>query len=473
MVFSSIIFIFCFLPAFLLAYYALPKSWRNYVILAFSLLFYAWGSPDYLPFLFGACLANYFIVRQLQASDQPFNRKLLVGLSVAMNLGLLLYFKYANFFLENVSFIRELCGSPALTWERIVLPIGISFFTFQSITYSVDVYRKIHEPLKNPFDYILYIMMFPQLLAGPIIRYQDIAGQIEGRKESWDQVLYGFYRFIMGLSKKILIADVLAIEVNRIMAMSPAGLDTFTAWMAILAYTMQLYFDFAGYSDMAIGLGRMAGFKFPENFNNPYISGSVTEFWRRWHMTFSTFMRNYLYYPLGGNRVKTKRRFWFNLWFVFLISGFWHGASWNFVIYGAFHGFFMVMERLFLSKIYARIGRILPMIFTFIVIVISRVFFRIDALPDAWAFLKVLFDFSYIPDIAPANLHFYTILAVGFLFSFITLSKAGLRLQDFFYSGEYTLREHIGVTILYALMLVACISTLTGQGFSPFIYFRF
>jgi alginate O-acetyltransferase complex protein AlgI len=337
----------------------------------------------------------------------------------------------------------------------------------------MDVYRKIHEPLKNPFDYILYIMMFPQLLAGPIVRYKDIAGQIENRKESWNQVLYGFYRFIMGLSKKILIADVLAIEVNRIMAMNPAGLDTFTAWMAILAYTMQLYFDFAGYSDMAIGLGRMAGFKFPENFDNPYISGSVTEFWRRWHMTFSTFMRNYLYYPLGGNRVKTKRRFWFNLWFVFLISGLWHGASWNFVIYGAFHGFFMVLERLFLSKIYTRIGRILPMIFTFIVIVISRVFFRIDALPDAWAFLNVLFDFSYLPHIAPLNLHFYAILAVGFLFSFITLSKAGLRLQDFFYSHEYTLREHIGVTILYALMLIACVSTLTGQGFSPFIYFRF
>ncbi len=473
MVFSSIPFILFFLPLFLLAYYALPKSWRNYTLLALSLLFYAWGSPDFLPFFVGSCLANYVLVGRMGNSDQQPLRRVLLALSVALNLGLLLYFKYTNFFLENASFIRELFGSPALSWERILLPIGISFFTFQSITYSMDVYRKVHSPLKNPFDYILYILMFPQLLAGPIVRYQDIADQLHGRKESWDQILQGFFRFIMGLSKKVLIADVLALEVDRIMALTGAGMDTASAWIAILAYTMQLYFDFSGYSDMAIGLGRMVGFKFPENFNNPYVSGSVTEFWQRWHMTFSIFMRNYLYYPLGGNRVKTSRRLWFNLWLVFLVSGLWHGSSWNFVIYGAFHGLFMILEKLFLLKTYAHIGKTIPMAFTFLIIVVSRVFFRIDRLPDAWEFIKVLFSFDSIAGILPVNPHFYTVLALSFLFSFITLWKKGLAIQEFFYSRAYRPRQLLAVSALYAILLTMCISSLSGQGFSPFIYFRF
>jgi len=473
MVFSSIIFILFFLPLFLAAYYVVPRSARNVVVLVFSIIFLAWGAPDFLPFMLGSCLINFYLVRLLGTFSRKNIQRLLVGLSVAINLGLLFYFKYANFFLENVSALRELFGSPALTWERIVLPIGISFFTFTSITYSVDVYRGKHEALKSPLDYLLYIMMFPHLLAGPIIRFEFIANQIRQREDSWSNILYGFYRFILGLSKKVLIADVLALEVDRILGLNIPGLDAASAWIAILAYTFQLYFDFSGYSDMAIGLARMIGFRFPENFDNPYISGSVTEFWRRWHMTFSNFMRNYLYYPLGGNRVKTQRRLYFNLWFVFLVSGLWHGASWNFVLYGAFHGFFMVLERLFLSKIYARIGKLAPIAITFFVIVISRVFFRIEALPDAIGFMKVLFSFRVQPGMLPLNAHFYAILIIAAIFSFITLTKAGLRLQAFFYDREYSGTEHTRMTWLYAILLILSIASLTGQGFSPFIYFRF
>jgi len=473
MVFSSIIFILFFLPLFLGMYYLMPRVARNYVILAFSIIFFAWGAPDFLPYLIASCLVNFYLVRLIPISRTIRWKRVLVGLSVAMNLGLLAYFKYANFFLENLSFLRELAGSPALTWERIILPIGISFFTFQSITYSVDVYRKRHEPLKNPFYYLLYILMFPQLLAGPIIRFERIADQISKREETWENILYGFYRFILGLSKKILIADVLAVEVDRILSLSIPGIDMGSAWIAILAYTFQLYFDFSGYSDMAIGLGRMVGFRFPENFDNPYVAGSVTEFWRRWHITFSNFMRHYLYYPLGGNRVQTKRRLYFNLWLVFLVSGLWHGASWNFVLYGAFHGFFMVLERLFLSKIYHRIGKLLPILITFFVIVISRVFFRIESLPDAVAFIKVLFSFNDLPSLAPVNAHFYAILVLAVLFSFITLSRHGLRLQTWFYERTYSITEHKAMTWLYAILLVLSIASLTGQGFSPFIYFRF
>jgi len=473
MVFSSIIFLLFFLPIFLAAYYAVPRIARNYVVLLFSIVFFAWGAPDFLPFLLASCLINFFLVWFLDRTPKKNVKRLLVGISVVINLGLLFYFKYANFFLENVSFIRQLFGSPALTWERIILPIGISFFTFQSITYTVDVYRSAHKPLKNPFEYILYIVMFPQLLAGPIIRFEYIANQIKSREDSWSNILYGFYRFIIGLSKKILIADVLALEVDRILGMSIPGMDSATAWIAILAYTFQLYFDFSGYSDMAIGLGRMIGFRFPENFNNPYVAGSVTEFWRRWHITFSNFMRHYLYYPLGGNRVRTQRRLYFNLWLVFLISGLWHGASWNFVLYGAFHGFFMVMERLFLSKIYARIGKFIPIALTFLVIVLSRVFFRIEDLPDAIGFIKVLFSFRAHPGMIPDNLHFYAILIIAAGFSFITLNKYGLKLQSFFYDRQYNSNELTAMTWLYAILLVFCIASLTGQGFSPFIYFRF
>ncbi len=473
MVFSSIIFLLFFLPVFLAAYYAVPRKARNYIILLFSIIFLAWGAPDFLPFMLGSCLVNYYLVQLLGTSTQKNRRRLLVGITVALNLALLFYFKYANFFLENVSVIRELFGSPALTWERVALPIGISFFTFTSITYSVDVYRGKHEALKSPLDYLLYIMMFPHLLAGPIIRFELIANQIKDREDTWSNILYGFYRFVMGLAKKVLIADVLALEVDRILGISIPGLDMASAWIAIVAYTFQLYFDFSGYSDMAIGLARMIGFRFPENFDNPYISGSVTEFWRRWHMTFSNFMRYYVYYPLGGNRVHTQRRLYFNLWLVFLISGLWHGASWNFVLYGAFHGFFMVLERLFLSKIYARVGKFIPIAVTFMIIVLSRVFFRIEDLPDAMGFMKVLFSFRFNPNLIPVNAHFYAILVVAVIFSFITLSRFGLNLQAYFYERVYSAKEHKGMTWLYAALLVLAIASLTGQGFSPFIYFRF
>lgn len=473
MVFSSIIFLLFFLPAFLAVYYIVPRNARNLVILIFSVIFLAWGAPDFLPFMLGSTLTNFYLVKMLGKARKKDLKRLMVALSVVLNLGLLFYFKYANFFLENVSYLRHLFGSPSLTWERIALPIGISFFTFTSITYTVDVYRKKHDALKSPLDYLLYIMMFPHLLAGPIIRFEFLASQIREREDLWGNVLYGFYRFILGLSKKVLIADVLALEVDRILGLHLHAIDGGSAWIAILAYTFQLYYDFSGYSDMAIGLARMMGFRFPENFDNPYVSGSVTEFWRRWHMTFSSFMRYYLYYPLGGNKVKTQRRLYFNLWLVFLISGLWHGASWNFVLYGAFHGFFMVLERLFLSKIYSRIGKFIPIAVTFFVIVLSRVFFRIESLPDAIGFMKVLFSFNLIPGKLPVNLHFYTILIIAVIFSFITLNRLGLRLQTFFYEREYSRNEHTLMTSLYAILLILSIASLTGQGFSPFIYFRF
>ena len=472
MVFSSIIFILYFLPLFLLAYYLTPKKARNYTLLGFSILFYAWGAPWFVLFLLSSTIINFYVIRAMDSARQVLWRKLFLGISVAINLGLLLYFKYANFFMENVNYVRGWVHLDPLVWNYILLPIGISFFSFQSITYSMDVYRKIHKPLRNPFNYLLYIMMFPQMIAGPIVRYKDIADQITGRKERWEEFLNGFYRFCLGLAKKVLIADVIAVEVDKILASNYAAMDSSTAWIGIVGYTFQLYFDFSGYSDMAIGIGRMIGFKFPENFDNPYVARSVSEFWRRWHITFSVFMRNYLYYPLGGSRVKTKRRLYFNLWFVFLLSGLWHGASWNFVIYGAFHGFFLVLERLFLLKVWEKIGRI-SILFTFLIIVMARVFFRIEEYDQAVSFLGALYSFDFHSVSLAANPHFYTMMFVAAFFSFFTLSRIGLKLQDFFYFTQYNNKQHVGLWLMSVVLLVLCVASLTGLGFSPFIYFRF
>ncbi|MCB0402637.1 MAG: MBOAT family protein, partial [Flavobacteriales bacterium] len=311
MVFSSIFFLFHFLPLFFLVYHVTPQKFRNYVILLASLFFYSWGAPAFVFVLTGAIIINFFVVQKLFRTDKAYPRKVLLVWSLVLNLGLLAYFKYANFFVDNVNHLLSVFGTGQIEWIRVALPIGISFFTFQSITYSVDVYRKIHAPFEKLSNYMLYIISFPQMIAGPIVRYREIADEIIHREERIDDKLIGFYRFIIGLAKKVLIANVMAEQAEQIFSQMD-GLSAASAWIGMLAYTMQIYFDFSGYSDMAIGLGKMMGLHFPENFNSPYISKSITEFWRRWHITLGTFMKEYLYIPLGGNRV-TRSRLFFNL----------------------------------------------------------------------------------------------------------------------------------------------------------------
>ena len=349
MVFSSNVFLLCFMPVFFLVYFLLPKKTRNYTLLLASLVFYAWGAPDFLVQLLLSIIANFYLVKAMCRTDKPRRKKLLCTLSLFVSLGLLAYYKYAGFFLENLSLLTPHLSPLTSHLSTIVLPIGISFFSFQSVTYTLDTYRGVNRPMDRLSDYMLYITMFPQLIAGPIVRYNEVADQIRQRESTLDDRLQGFYRFVIGLSKKILIADVLGAQVDAVLKNPVAGLDTGTAWIVALAYTFQIYFDFAGYSDMAIGLGRIMGFRFPENFDNPYTSRSVTEFWKRWHITLGNFIMNYLYIPLGGNR-KGKGRTYLNLWICFLLSGLWHGASWNFVLWGAFHGLFICLDKLFKVK---------------------------------------------------------------------------------------------------------------------------
>ena len=335
MVFSSIEFLFYFLPIVLLIYYIVPKGAKNFVLLVASLAFYAWGAPDFFLIFIVSMLCNFLITKKLHNTAEIKPRKLWLTLSLILNIGLLAYFKYMNFFMDNLNALLDLSHHSTLQFARVALPIGISFFTFQSISYTVDVYRKVSEPLRRWYDYMLYISLFPQLIAGPIIRYNTIADQLVDRDIPMAGRVEGFRRFTIGLGKKVLIANTLAVVADEVFAMDFHTMSSGTAWIGILAYTFQIYFDFSGYSDMAIGIGRMLGFRFSENFNVPYISQSISEFWRRWHITLGGFMKEYLYIPLGGNRISKGRTF-FNLWLVFLISGLWHGASWTFVLWGVF-----------------------------------------------------------------------------------------------------------------------------------------
>lgn len=477
MAFSTNIFLLYFLPAFLLVYFIVPHRFKNIVLLLFSIVFYAYGAPDFVLILLASTVVNFYLVKAMHKAKTPAKKKLFCALAVILCLGLLAYFKYANFFIDNFCAIMGWFGNSQLstlnsTLPAIMLPIGISFFSFQSVTYIIDTYRGHNEPMEKLTDYMLYITMFPQLIAGPIVRYGDIARQITHRNYRWSECLHGFYRFVIGLCKKVLIADVIGAQVDTLLAGNLTSLDTGTAWITIMAYTFQLYFDFSGYSDMAIGLGRIMGFSFPENFDNPYNSASITEFWRRWHKTLNAFMLNYLYIPLGGNR-KGKGRTYLNLWIVFLLSGLWHGASWNFVLWGAYHGCFLVMERLFLGKWYQRIGKMPGVIITFIINMIGWAIFRIEDLNQIGIFIGRLFAFDFAPIHLATQPQYYITLAVAFIFSFIGLFSFGKNLQDKVFYTTYSNKGHAIAWPIAMLLFFFSLAALNASGFSPFIYFRF
>ena len=472
MVFSSSVFLLFFLPVFLLIYHLTGKKYRNYILLLASIFFYAWGAPKFVFVIVGSTLIDFFIVKTLYESKKESRKKLLLFTSIFINLGLLAYFKYANFFVENINQILLSWGFSQVQWTYVALPIGISFYTFQTLTYSIDIYRGVRAPLKKPTDYLVYIMSFPQMIAGPIVRFNSIADDITGRNEKIDDKLLGIYRFALGLAKKVLVANVMAEQADTILNGNIMDLSTPAAWAGILAYTFQIYFDFSGYSDMAIGLGKIMGFHFPENFQSPYTSTSISEFWRRWHITLGGFMRDYLYIPLGGNRVSPVRLY-FNLWLVFLLSGLWHGASWNFVLWGAYHGLFLILDRLFLLKFLQKIGKIPATIFTFFIVVIGWVIFRIENLEGIQVFLKklFLFDFSSQPELVTG---FWFFFGIAVLFSFLTSFKFGQSIDNFIFKKDiYKIPHHFVFMIVAVVLLILSISSITSSGFNPFIYFRF
>lgn len=472
MVFSSSLFLLYFLPAFLLVYYLSPRLLKNYVALIASLFFYAWGAPDFIFIVAGSIVLDFYLVKWMYHA-QAKRKRWLTGASIALNVGLLLYFKYANFFIENLDVLLKSFGLQAVHWSKIALPIGISFFTFQKMTYAIDVYRGIHKPLDKVSDLALYILMFPQLIAGPIVRFNEIADQLKDRttNENVDNRLTGFFRFSLGLAKKVLIANPLGAYADSIFAADAAQLGSAYLWIGILAYAFQIYYDFAGYSDMAIGLGRMIGFDFPENFNNPYISQNISEFWRRWHMTLGRWMRDYLYIPLGGNRVSIKRMY-FNLWLVFLISGFWHGAAWNFVVWGAFHGAFLIADRLFLLRFYKRIGKLPSVFITFVITLIGWVLFRSESMEQVWQFCMGMFSFSAGESVFVSREVWMTMIFAA-VFSFWAYFPAIERWQQSLFSKQQRMVSLLLMSLISLVWLILSLGSITSSGFNPFIYFRF
>lgn len=467
MVFSSPAFIFGFLPIFFAIYFSTPLLFRNGLILIASLLFYFVDAGHLTIILCGSIVFNY-LVAQYFRKPTGYAKKWVLGIGVAVNLIPLLYFKYWMFFVLSVNDATSLFGSTShFEVSQIILPAGVSFFTFHAISYLLDVYNRKVEPASSLIDFGMYMANFPQLIAGPIVRYSEIVNVVRNRPVGISQIYSGLFTFVVGLSKKIILADSVGSAADSIFALPQGELTTGLAWLGAFAYSLQIYFDFSGYSDMAIGLGRMMGFEFPQNFNQPYRSKNVTEFWRRWHMTLSRWFRDYLYIPLGGNRA-SKSRTLFNLFFVFFLCGLWHGASYGFIIWGIYHGVLLIVERVLLSRFSFAMSGWLGQAATFLLVLIGWVFFRASSLPVAIDFLSVMAGLQQanaqtIPIILGADkITFLLIATVCAIFPTERFHSLGLQ------AWVAGIR---GVTVT-ALMAFSCM-LIAANGFNPFIYFRF
>jgi len=491
--FTEPTFLFLFLPVLLGLYFLRGSrehaSYGNWLLLAASVLFYAKGGGAFTWLMLGSIAFNYWMAIAVDRAHGGRAARRWLAFAVAVNLTVLGIFKYANFFAENVNALAGTLGLPRVDVPHVLLPIGISFFTFHAISYVVDVYRRDATAQKSPVHAALYLLLFPQLIAGPIIRYRDIADQLARRIVSLDDFACGIRRFVIGLAKKVLVANVVAGPADRIFAMPFAELSAAHAWLAIVCYTLQIYFDFSGYSDMAIGLGRMFGFRFPENFRWPYIADSVQEFWRRWHISLSTWFRDYLYIPLGGNRVSPARRYR-NLITVFFLCGLWHGASWNFVIWGLWHGAFLVVERVMSKSPTRQLTKsptsppsgvfawpIWPHLYTMLVVMIGWVFFRAETLPGALAFLKAMSGTTAAAP-TPYTVWWYLTpelwlaLAAGAVGSAPWVPALSARLARVERPRLAWGVDLLGTATLMAL-LVASILSMSARTYNPFIYFRF
>lgn len=477
MLFSSLLFLYVFLPLVLLLALLSPRSWHNVLLLVASLIFYAWGGVSYSVLLLGSIGINYAVglgIGRAEGSASRKKRLLIIGLVI--NLLLLIVFKYTNFLLENLNL--WLPPQQQIHFRPISLPLGISFFTFQAISYLVDVYSGRTLAQRKWSGLALYISFFPQLIAGPIVRYHDIAAQIRQRTMSWSGLASGIERFIVGLSKKVLLANSFALVADDIFAVAPQELDVLSAWTGLLLYSLQIYFDFSGYSDMAIGLGRMFGFQIPENFNFPYIARSIRQFWRRWHISLSQWFRDYLYIPLGGNRHGPCRTY-FNLLLVFLLTGLWHGASWNFLLWGLAHGGFMMLERWKLDRFLAKMGSTFSHLYAILVILLTWVLFRAPNLPHAWAYYGALLGWNE-PGEFRFDLAYYfgpqlwLLLLIGLLACTPFFQKINQHLQNRTKSGPI-LHGSLEIACSLGLMLLFlyCSMNLAADAYNPFIYFRF
>ncbi|MFW6679567.1 MBOAT family O-acyltransferase [Lacrimispora sp. AGF001] len=473
MVFASPFFLLLFFPIVLVVYFLINPKYRNFWLFASSLIFYSWGGVQYTLLMFYSIIVNYFFAKLIDKDDCK-NPKKLVVLSIVFNLGILGFFKYFNFILNLITHvIRFVDADFTISVPTIPLPIGISFFTFQIMSYIIDVYRKDVKSQSKFVNLGLYIMLFPQLIAGPIVRYIDIENEINERRISIEDIRFGLKRFIIGLAKKVFLANFAAKFAD--VAFTSPYLNTPLAWLGIISYSLQIFFDFSGYSDMAIGMGRIFGFHFLENFNYPYISKSIQEFWRRWHISLSTWFKDYLYIPLGGNRKGTRRTYINNI-IVFFCTGLWHGAALNFIVWGLYHGAFLIVERMGLNKLLGRMPKFFGHVYTTLVFMIGWVLFRANTIGEALRYIKKMFVFDmqhmeyFYLDLDSFTI-FIIILGVVLSTPVVPLIKS--RIKSWIQGTMVNSLGIILVDINYLFLFIVSIIFVVGSKFNPFIYFRF
>lgn len=471
MVFSSIIFIFAFLPLVLLGNFLLKKEYRNIFLIIASFVFYAVNKPKFIIILIASIAINYVMGLCINYGKLNFNKfgnRCVLLITVVLNLGLLFYFKYMDFFISSANKVLGI----NISLMNIALPLGISFFTFQGMSYTLDLYMDKVKVQKNPISFTLYMVLFPKIVQGPIARYKDLYEQINNRECSVDKFYYGIQRFIIGLAKKVIIADQLGIVVDQIFAKAPNENSIAIAWLGAVCYTLQIYFDFSGYSDMAIGLGKMLGFDFLENFNYPYISKNLTEFWRRWHISLSTWFRDYLYIPLGGNR---KGNMYFNLFVVFFVTGMWHGSAWNFIIWGLWHGLFLIIEKVLkVKKVQLKVPSLIKWFYTMLAVMLGWVLFRAPNLNYAIKYILVMFGL-----IGNTNVGFtiFWYLSPKIIVVILLATICSIPLKEAFSKIskpiEGTYFKVIGINVYLLILFFISIMYVMTSTYNSFIYFKF
>ena len=473
MVFSSLVFLFIFLPITLLLYYLVPRGGRNIVLLLVSLIFYAWGEPVYIVLMLFSTLVDYvhgLLVEKYW--EQPKKAKRVVLSSVLINLGLLIFFKYSSFIIANTNAIF----GTQFSIPDIALPIGISFYTFQTMSYTIDIFRKDAPAQRSMINLGTYVTMFPQLIAGPIVRYQTVAEQLNDRVETQEKFADGVRRFIIGLGKKVLLANNIGLVWNSISTTEVNQLTVLTSWIGVLAFGLQIYFDFSGYSDMAIGLGKMFGFELLENFNYPYISQSITEFWRRWHISLGTWFRDYVYIPLGGNR-KGKWRTYLNVFVVWFLTGLWHGASWNFVLWGLYFGIIISIEKAFLMKWLNKLPSLIRHVYTILLLLIGWGLFAFDNFSQLSEYFKVMFGFKGASLYNQTTLFYLSSNAITLIILIIAstplMTMIYKRLEMFLNSKLKWVLEVVIMPMIYLSILFISTAYLVDSSYNPFLYFRF
>ena len=466
MLFSSIPFLYYFLPGVLILYFISPKKLKNTALLLSSLVFYGWGEPKYVVLMIASIIIGYISGLLIEAFNKKKTAKVVVALSVLINLLFLGFFKYSDFFIENFNTATGL-SVPLL---RVALPIGISFYTFQILSYTVDVYRGDVKAQKNFISLAAYITMFPQLIAGPIVRYSHIAKQLEERTHSFENFAKGMRRFVFGLGKKILLANTLG-ELCDVFKASDDKSVLFY-WLYAVAFALHVYFDFSGYSDMAIGLGRIMGFRFMENFNYPYISKSATEFWRRWHISLGSWFRDYVYIPLGGNRV-SRLRWFFNILVIWFLTGMWHGAAWNFIIWGIYFAVVLIIEKLFLLKLLNK-TKVISRVYTLIVVVISFVIFNASDMKEAFSYIGGMFGAGEVPLVSKELVYYLKNFAVVIILGIIGATPVVKKAVEKIAENKYASRVLVVVEpLVLVVLMVSMTAYLVDGSFNPFLYFRF